>query len=369
MFKILPDDWQSALLVGRIETAAGPSPVLVRGGRIFDISAQFPTVVDFIEIYDGTLPADLGVDLGAVDSFTGTLLAPVDLQVIKAAGVTFAISALERVIEERARGDASQAQTIRTDLAARIGSDISTVKPGSPTAEALKAALIADGLWSQYLEVAIGPDAEIFTKCPVLGAVGYGAKVGVRSDSSWNNPEPEIAFVVNSKGETLGAVLGNDVNLRDFEGRSALLLGKAKDNNAACALGPFIRLFDAGFTLDNVRAADVSLEVEGLDGFKMSGKSSMSLIARDPLDLVAQTIGKHHQYPDGFVLFTGTMFAPTQDRGTAGQGFTHNEGDIVRVFSPRLGCLENTVTTCDKAPPWTMGIRAFYANLKQRGLV
>jgi fumarylacetoacetate (FAA) hydrolase family protein len=355
-------------MVGRIDTPDGPSPVIVHRGRLSDVSRLFPTVVDFLENYDGTLPEALGRDLGPIDGFTGVLLAPVDLQCIKATGVTFAVSAMERFIEERARGDAEKAQALRADLALRIGSDIAAIKPGSPTADALKTALIADGLWSQYLEVAIGPDAELFTKCPVLGAVGHGAKVGIRADSSWNNSEPEMVLVVDSRGRVLGATLGNDVNLRDFEGRSALLLGKAKDNNASCALGPFIRLFDDAFTLDDVRDADISLNIAGSDGFKLSGNSSMSLISRDPLDLIAQTIGKHHQYPDGFVLFTGTMFAPTQDRDVAGLGFTHKEGDLVRVSSPRLGCLENSVTTCDLAPPWSMGIRGLYSNLKQRGL-
>jgi fumarylacetoacetate (FAA) hydrolase family protein len=365
----LPDDWRDALLIGRIQTTAGPTPVLVRRGRLFDISAHYPTVSDFLEQFDGQLLGELGTDLGPIEDLDAPLLAPVDLHCIKAAGVTFAVSSLERVIEERARGDATQARAIRDSLASRIGSDIAAIKPGSPTAAALKAALIADGLWSQYLEVAIGPDAEIFTKCPVLAAVGYGAQIGVRADSSWNNPEPEIALVVNSKGEALGAVLGNDVNLRDFEGRSALLLGKAKDNNASCALGPFVRLFDDGFSIEDVRKADISLQVKGLDGFELTGKSSMSLIARDPLDLVAQTIGKNHQYPDGFVLFMGTMFAPTKDRDMEGEGFTHKEGDVVRISSPRLGVLENTVTTCDQAPPWRMGISALYANLARRGLL
>jgi fumarylacetoacetate (FAA) hydrolase family protein len=362
----LPDDWREALLLGRIETDEGPSPVLIRRGIAFDMARVAPTVAELAARHGAGDPLEDGRRLDTLDL---ALLAPVDLQCVKAAGVTFTVSALERVIEERARGDAAQADAIRGSLAHRIGSDIASVRPGSETAAALKTALIADGLWSQYLEVAIGPDAEVFTKCPVLAAVGHGAEVGIRSDSSWNNPEPEIALVCDSAGRAVGATLGNDVNLRDFEGRSALLLGKAKDNNASCALGPFIRLFDDRFTIDDVRQAEVRLEIEGEDGFVLEGLSSMRLIGRDPLDLVAQTIGPHHRYPDGFVLFLGTMFAPTQDRDTPGQGFTHKVGDVVRVSSPKLGVLENRVTTCDAAAPWEFGVGALMRNLAARDLL
>ncbi len=283
--------------------------------------------------------------------------------------MTFAISAVERVIEERARGDADAAQAVRDSLKNRVGADIRSVKPGSAQAARLKEALIADGLWSQYLEVAIGPDAEIFTKVPVLSSVGWGDWVGIRGDSVWNNPEPEIVMLCDPTGRAVGAALGNDVNLRDIEGRSALLLGKAKDNNASCAVGPFVRLFDQHFTLDDVRKAEVGLSVVGDDGFRLEGRSSMSLISRDPLDLIAQTIGKDHQYPDGFALFLGTMFAPVEDRDVPGRGFTHKRGDVVRVSSERLGTLENKVTTSDAAPPWTFGVMALMRNLAARGLL
>jgi fumarylacetoacetate (FAA) hydrolase family protein len=296
------------------------------------------------------------------------LLAPVDLQVVKAAGVTFALSAIERVIEERARGDASAAGAVREMIESRIGGGIRSVVPGSAEAARLKAVLIEEGLWSQYLEVAIGPDAEIFTKAPVLAAVGWGADIGVRSDSHWNNPEPEVVLVANSSGDAVGASLGNDVNLRDFEGRSALLLSKAKDNNASCAIGPFIRLFDDGFGMDDVRSATVRLEVEGADGYRLSGTSSMSEISRDPEELVRQAMSEHH-YPDGFALFLGTLFAPVQDRDSPGRGFTHKEGDIVRISTPKLGTLVNRVTTSKAAPPWSFGIRDLMNNLAARGLI
>lgn len=376
----LPADWDAATLIGRIETLEGPTPVRVRGGRVQDISGFAPTCAQALERAND-LAAFEGRDLGALADMDFAavwdapspdavkLLSPVDLQCIKASGVTFAVSAVERVIEERARGDAARADEIRGALKDRVGADLSAVKPGSDQAAALKEALIADGLWSQYLEVAIGPDAEIFTKAPILSSVGWGDYVGVRSDSAWNNPEPEVAVVCDAAGRALGAVLGNDVNLRDIEGRSALLLGKAKDNNASAALGPFIRLFDDAFTMDDLRAATVSLEVEGEDGFVMKGESSMSLISRDPLDLVSQTMGKHHQYPDGFVLYLGTMFAPIDDRDAPGGGFTHKVGDRVRVSSPRLGVLENRVTTCDQAPPWTLGVGGLMRNLASRGLL
>jgi fumarylacetoacetate (FAA) hydrolase family protein len=273
------------------------------------------------------------------------------------------------VIEERARGDAARAESLRKDLRDRVGADIRNVKPGSADAAKLKAVLIADGLWSQYLEVAIGPDAEVFTKAPPLSSVGWGEWVGVRADSAWNNPEPEVVLACDRAGRILGATLGNDVNLRDLEGRSALLLGKAKDNNASTALGPFIRLFDERFTLDDVRKAVVRLEITGEEGFRLQGQSSMSLISRDPADLVGQTLSKNHQYPDGFVLFLGTMFAPIEDRGAPGLGFTHKPGDIVRVSNERLGVLENKVTTCDEAPPWAFGMTDLMRNLAKRGLL
>ena len=288
---------------------------------------------------------------------------------LKAAGVTFAASLVERVIEEQAKGDASQAEAIRARVLGLLGGSLANIEPGSPKTQALKELLVRQGLWSQYLEVGIGPDAEVFTKGPVLSTVGAGAEIGIHPGSAWNNPEPEVVLAVNSRGEVKGATLGNDVNLRDFEGRSALLLGKAKDNNASCAIGPVLRLFDAGFSLQDVRRCTVHLEVKGSDGFLMRGESSMSQISRDPLDLVAQTIGKHHQYPDGFMLFLGTAFAPTQDRGEPGSGFTHKLGDVVRIASPMLGTLVNTVTTSDRAEPWTFGLQAFFANLAARGLL
>jgi fumarylacetoacetate (FAA) hydrolase family protein len=372
----LAKDWRNALLVGRLDAGAGPVPVLVANGRVRDVSRTVPTVAELLNTWSGTLPP--GEDLGPLENlpiaaaYQGDtrmrLLAPCDLQCIKACGVTFAVSAVERVIEERARGDFARAQEIRNALGQRVGADVRSVRPGSATATRLKEALIADGLWSQYLEVAIGPDAEVFTKAPVLSAVGWGDWIGVRSESQWNNPEPEIVLACDARGRVLGATLGNDVNLRDIEGRSALLLGKAKDNNASCAIGPFIRLFDQGFGLDDVRSAVISLVVDGADGYRLEGSSSMSLISRDPLDLVEQTLSQH-QYPDGFMLFLGTMFAPTQDRDSPGRGFTHKTGDVVRVATPALGTLENKVTTSQQAPPWALGIAGLMRSLARRGLL
>ncbi|MGN6424818.1 MAG: fumarylacetoacetate hydrolase family protein [Asticcacaulis sp.] len=375
----LPNDWREATLIGRIELPEGPTPIMVTGGEVYDMTPVAPTVSQLLAAWPDTGLPSGGRRLGRLEDFHfgklwsgeragAQLLSPIDLQCVKAAGVTFAVSAVERVIEERARGDADKAQAIRNALAERVGSDIRSVKPGSPEAMKLKDALIHDGLWSQYLEVAIGPDAEVFTKSPVLSSVGWGEEVGVRSDSTWNNPEPEVVMVVTPEGRAVGATLGNDVNLRCFEGRSALLLGKAKDNNASCALGPFIRMFDDGFTIDDVRAAVLDLKIDGPEGYELVGRSTMSEISRDPLELVRQAMSEHH-YPDGFVLMLGTLFAPTQDRDVPGRGFTHKVGDVVKVATPKLGCLENRVTTSKEARHWTFGITALMQNLAARGLL
>jgi fumarylacetoacetate (FAA) hydrolase family protein len=372
---MLPVDLDGAVLAGRLRLEAGPTPVIVRGGEVFDVSRIAPTVSDLLDRADPAgaegerlFSADELIARVAASEAGSFLLSPVDLQVVKAAGVTFAVSAVERVIEERARGDADKAAGIRAMLEERIGGGIRAVVPGSDEATRLKAALLEENMWSQYLEVAIGPDAEIFTKSAILSTVGWGGEIGVRSDSTWNNPEPEVVLVADSGGRAKGATLGNDVNLRDFEGRSALLLSKAKDNNASCAIGPFVRLFDGGFTMDDVRAAEVELVVEARDNFRLEGRSAMREISRDPEELLRQAMSEHH-FPDGFTLFLGTLFAPVQDRDEPGRGFTHKEGDVVRISSPRFGVLQNRVTTSKAAPPWTFGVRALMRNLAARGLL
>ncbi|MGR9257866.1 fumarylacetoacetate hydrolase family protein [Rhizobium leguminosarum] len=373
------------LFVGRIwnPEAEGPSIVTLRQGMLVDItSRETPTVSALLERQDaaafvraasgkavGSLADIAANSTGAPDQTRPYLLAPVDLQAVKACGVTFAQSMIERVIEEKAAGNPERAASIRERVSTLIGGSLTNLKAGSPEAAKVKQALIDEGMWSQYLEVGIGPDAEVFTKSPVLSSVGWGADVGLHPISTWNNPEPEIVLAVNSRGEIKGAALGNDVNLRDVEGRSALLLGKAKDNNASCSIGPFIRLFDAGYSLDDVRKAELDLKVTGQDGFVLHGKSSMSKISRDPTDLVKQTVGAHHQYPDGFMLFLGTLFAPTQDRDAPNQGFTHKIGDVVEISSAGLGTLVNTVRLSTECPPWTFGISALMSNLAKRGLL
>jgi len=383
----LPKDQERACLVGRAwnpGNPGGPSPIWIHQMKVYDLSPHFPTISDLLEVDDPArkIPECSGLEsIGKLEDLLSNtpidhrdtnqpwLLAPCDLQAIKASGVTFVSSMLERVIEEQARGDWTKAEQIRKQIRELIGDNLAEIQPGSDAAMKVKEVLLEQGAWSQYLEVGIGPDAEIFTKSQPMSSMGTGVEVGIHPGSSWNNPEPEIVLAINSKGNVTGAALGNDVNLRDFEGRSALLLGKAKDNNASCAIGPFIRLFDEHYSLDEVRQADIHLTVDGRDGFRLEGKSSMQQISRDPLELVDHCIGRHHQYPDGLMLFLGTMFAPIQDRDVPGQGFTHKVGDLVRIQTPLLGTLINRVNTCDQIPPWTFGTKDLMQNLAQRGLL
>jgi fumarylacetoacetate (FAA) hydrolase family protein len=383
--RTLPVDGVSGALVGRawLPAVEGPAVVAIRSEGVVDVSAEFPTVRDLVESDDpaGRLRSARGPVIGTLaellantipderDPACPSLLSPIDLQVVKAAGVTFAVSMIERVIEERARGDAAQAATVRKLIVDEVGMDLRGIRPGSEEATRLKRVLEGRGLWSQYLEVGIGPDAEIFTKAPVLATVGTAMDVGVLASSKWNNPEPEVVLVITSNGVIAGAALGNDVNLRDVEGRSALLLPKAKDNNASASIGPFIRLFDDDFTLDDVKNTTVTLDVSGEDGFELTATSPLSEISRDPSDLVEQLMGAHHQYPDGAVLYLGTMFAPVADRAEPAMGFTHARGDIVSVSAPLLGALVNRVQTSEEAAPWEFGIGAFMRNLASRGLL
>ncbi len=381
----LPADGFAGSLAARVwrPEVKGPSVCAIRKTGVFDVSAAFPTMRDLCEAKDpaAALKRAKGERLCGLDDLLANsveasrkprkpwLLAPIDLQAVKAAGVTFPVSMIERVIEEKARGDATAADGIRVEINRLVGGDLRKLKPGSKKAMALKEALIKAGAWSQYLEVGIGPDAEIFTKAPPMAAVGTGADAGLHPISTWNNPEPEVVLIVRSDGAIVGATLGNDVNLRDVEGRSALLLGKAKDNNASACLGPFIRFFDNTFSLDDVRTMEVRLRVDGEDGFVLDGASNMAMIARDPADLAGQMLGPHHQYPDGAALYCGTMFAPTQDRGGKGMGFTHKVGDIVTISSAKLGSLTNRMRLSTDCAPWTFGTGALMRNLAKRGLL
>ncbi len=388
--KILPTDAERATLIGRAWVpgrVGGPSPVVIAGGRAYDLARVVPTVSELLNSRDPMKMAREAVKLGwaraigeVADLISNShadrrdpkkpyLLVPCDLQALRACGVTFIASMLERVIEEHAKGDPLKADEIRGSIGAEIGTELQAVKPGSAEAMRLKESLIRRNLWSQYLEVGIGPDAEVFNKSQPLSAVGVGAEIGIRADSFWNNPEPEVVLAINRAGTIVGAALGNDVNLRDFEGRSALLLGKAKDNNASCAIGPFIRLFDERYGIDDLRKTRIHIEVAGPEGYRLSGESNLANISRDPLDLASQAVNRTHQYPDGTMLFLGTQFAPTKDRGEKGKGFTHKLGDIVSIRADALGMLVNRVNHCDKVVPWTYGVGDLMRNLAQRGLL
>lgn len=387
---ILPRDADAATLIGRAwipGKVGGPSPVVIHDGKVLDLAKVIPTSSQLINSVD---PAKLVREalksgwvktVGTVDALLANsssdrrdpakpyFLAPCDLQALRASGVTFVSSMVERVIEEHVQGEPAKAEETRRAIGNEIGAEVRTVKPGSAEAARLKESLIRRGLWSPYLEVGIGPDAEVFNKSQPMSAVGVGAEIGIRPDSSWNNPEPEIVLAVNRAGKMVGATLGNDVNLRDFEGRSALLLGKAKDNNASCAIGPFIRLFDERYGADDMRATQIRIEVQGTDGYRIEGRSDLKQISRDPLDLVAQAINRMHQYPDGMMLFLGTQFAPIHDREEKGKGFTHKVGDVVTIHAERLGTLINRVNHCDRIPPWTFGLTDLMQNLAKRGLL
>jgi fumarylacetoacetate (FAA) hydrolase family protein len=389
MKNMLPADWRKSVLVGRIWLPGpngGPTPVVLFEGTLYDVSRFFSTTSDLLNTSNPLRVIRLAIESGAPEvpqlpqiiansdyrlrvEHYPYFLCPIDLQAIKAAGVTFVSSMVERVIEEHARGDLKVAEAIRNRIGQEIGGSIENVVPGSTAASKLKKSLQARGLWSQYLEVGIGPDAEVFTKAQPLSAVGSGAQIGIRADSKWNNPEPELVLAVNRAGTVVGATLGNDVNLRDFEGRSALLLGKAKDNNASCAIGPFVRIFNRSFSLSQALRSKIRVSVDGMDGFKLRGSSDVSQISRSPLEIIKQTINRTHQYPDGVVLFLGTQFAPTKDRGEKGKGFSHKVGDVVRIGSDQLGVLVNEVAQSNKVTPWTYGIADLMRNLASRDLL
>jgi fumarylacetoacetate (FAA) hydrolase family protein len=385
---VLPASASEAALVGRLwDPGRGPRLVAVAGEGLVDVTSLGPTMADLAERADPatdvleragdapgwSLAEVLGSTAAEADRRRGAaghlelerpvLLSPVDLQVIKAAGVTFVRSMVERVIEERVGGDMSRAAEIRAQLDGSIGRSISDVKPGSEEAFAVLAVMRENGLWSQYLQVGLGAHPEVFTKAPLLSSVGHGWDIGIAGISTWNNPEPELALVIDRDGTPKGATLGNDANLRDIEGASALLLPLAKDNNASASLGPFVRLFDSAFRLDDAASTTITMRIEGTDGFVLQATAPQGDISRPVSELVAHTLNRRHQYPDGVVLYCGTPFAPTEDRDAPGMGFTHHDGDLVSIGSPALGTLVNRVTPSEQAPVWHHGVRDLFRAL------
>ncbi|HMO27359.1 MAG TPA: fumarylacetoacetate hydrolase family protein [Tepidisphaeraceae bacterium] len=356
------------------EGVAGPCVVTVRDGAVIDLSETFETFsallnhdhpLEAVRSAKGRVlaPADQVIRDSLyphradrlIDEQRVVLLAPNDLCATKACGVTFIRSLLERVVEEKAQGDPTKAADIRAMITHALGDDLSKVKPGSPQTVQLKKKFIDAGIWSQYLEVGIGPNVEIFTKAQPMSSVGYGQQVGVLPDSMWNNPEPEVVLAVSRRGRIVGVTLGNDVNLRDYEGRSALLLGEAKDQNGSSAIGPMVRLMDESFSVADITRLEVRLSVQGLDGFTVTGANRMSEISRSPEEIAQSVVCAHHQYPDATMIYLGTMFAPTEDRSAAGGGFTHHLHDRVEISVPQLGTLVNWVNHTDRIPPWEYG--------------
>jgi len=386
MRECLPDECREGTWLGRAwlpasfapSNIAGPHVITVRDGQVIELSDCFDSIADITRHPTPTAAVQnaTGVSICSLNTLLEnslfyklpadirksqqpSLLAPNDIQAIKACGVTFVASLIERVIEEKALGNPSKAEEIRAVVHAAIGDNLKDIEPGSPQTEILKAKLIAQGIWSAYLEVGIGPDVEVFTKSQPMSAIPCGSQLGVLETSQWNNPEPEVAFLVSPQGSFLGAALANDVNLRDYEGRSSLLLGKAKDQNGSCPIGPMFRLFDDSYSLDDAANTEVNLSIVGEDGFCSTGENRMSEISRSVDSIIKQVCNGSHQYPDGIAIMLGTMFAPTEDRGEEGMGFTHKVGDRVEISSPKLGKLVNWVNYCHEIPEWSYGIADF----------
>jgi len=491
----LPKDWKEGTFVGRVWRADvnGPSVVkLDNEGYLVDITTSFPTVSALCEQENPAeaVKAVTGERIGKLSDILATtarhtkkddkpyLLSPIDLHAVKAAGVTFAESLVERVVEKMAGGDRDKALGIRigvlSDIATilkkdgalqtlavlrqrydalqgqadngealrTLGVEVAQLRsesinfketpPGSKpalqirdllimkfaafkideavhkyanddpaAAELVRAQLtrrfkqvtdavnsgkeegfsdatlkeirdflsgLGTGAGKSYIEVGLGPKAEIFTKAQPMSSVGHGADAGYLEESKWNNPEPEVVLVTNSRKEIVGAALGNDVNHRDIEGMSELLLGECKDQNASCAVGPFIRLIDkTSFKQEDIDTMKVEVHVKGTDGFELYSDSSMEKISRKPEELVNQMF-KQHQYPDGAVLFCGTMFSPVKDRDEPTKGFTHKVGDHVTIRSDKLGSLTNRMDYTQNVEPWIYGVGKLMQNLAERGV-
>jgi len=380
--QVLPSDGYAGTLVGRAlfpGVFPGPCVVAIREDGVHNISGTVPTMAQLLNapnplatlqralrncVYLGPLESLLENSTPSThDPLKPYLLTPIDLQAVKAVGLTFVNGLLQRFADD----NGGAATVAKMEKAAGVA--LGKILPGSEEAARLRTALMEDGLWNDTLEVGFGPDVELFTKAQPLSAVGTGAEIAVLPTSKQTFAEPEVVLMLNADGKICGATLGCDMTARDVEARSLLLLGRAKDQNATCAVGPFIRLFDQTFSLPNVQGMNLTYAFEGADDAVFTDTGSMDQIGRGLITLARQVVNEHHGYPDGVALFTGCMFKAPSSRGASDTPFTHQVGDVVIIKASPLGTLINRVNTTDKVRPWSFGMSDLMANLANRQLL